>query len=134
MAEGFTTSRATKILTSNITTKTYVCLSSTTPTKTGGNFSEPAETAGYVRKAIGPLNTSIAAQIANDEIVFIFEALEDCGSITHLGLADSNVIGSEVFLTAKLTNALSVGAGYVPLIRKNKLVIGLDKEALESYA
>ena len=134
MAEGFTTSKATEILTSNITTKTYICLSSTTPTKTGSNFSEPAEKAGYIRKPIGRLNTSIAAQIANDEIVFIFEALEDCGSITHLGLADSNVIGSKVFLMAKLTNPLTVRAGYVPLIRKNKLVIGLDKEALEPYA
>ena len=134
MAEGFTTSRATKILTSNITPNTYICLSSTTPTKTGSNFSEPDEKAGYIRKPIGPLNTSIAAQIANDEIVFIFEALEDCGSITHLGLADSNVIGSEVFLVAKLTSPLTVGAGYVPLIRKNKLVIGLDKEKLEAYA
>ena len=134
MAEGFTTSKATEILTSNITTKTYICLSSTTPTKTGSNFSEPAEKAGYVRKPIGPLNTSIEAQIANDEIVFIFEALEDCGSITHLGLSDSNVIGSRVFLVARLTNPLTVGAGYVPLIRKNKLVIGLDKEALEPYA
>lgn len=133
MAEGFTTSRATQILTSNITSRTYVCLSSTTPTKTGSNFSEPAEKAGYIRKSIGPLNTSIEAQIANDEIVFIFEALENCGSITHIGLSDSNVIGSSVFLVAKLTTPLTVGAGYVPLIRKNKLVIGLDKEALEPY-
>ena len=134
MAEGFTTSKATEILTKNITARTYICLSSSTPTKTGDNFSEPAEKAGYIRKPIGPLNTSKEAQIANDEIVFIFEALEDCGSITHLGLADSNVIGSEVFLVAKLTNPLTVGAGYVPLIRKNKLVIGLDKEKLEAYA
>ena len=134
MAEGFTTSKATEILTSNITPNTYICLSSTTPTKTGSNFSEPAVSAGYIRKAIGPLNTSKEAQIANDEIIFIFEALEDCGSITHLGLADSNVIGSRVFLVAKLTNPMTVGAGYVPLIRKNKLVIGLDKEKLEAYA
>lgn len=134
MAEGFTTSKATEILTSNITTRTYICLSSTTPTKTGSNFSEPAEKSGYTRKPIGRLNTSIAAQIANDEVIFIFEALEDCGSITHIGLADSNVIGSKVFLVAKLTNPLTVSAGYVPLIRKNKLVIGLDKEALEPYA
>lgn len=134
MAEGFTTSKATEILASNITSKSYICLSSTTPTKTGSNFSEPDEKAGYIRKQIGRMNTSIAAQIANDEIIFIFEALEDCGSITHIGLADSSVIGSKVFLVAKLTNPLTVGAGYVPLIRKNKLVIGLDKEALEPYA
>ena len=134
MAEGFTTSKATEILTKNITTRAYICLSSSTPTKTGGNISDPAEKTGYIRRPIGPLNTSIAAQIANDEIVFLFESLEDCGSITHLGLADSNVIGSKVFLMAKLTNPLTVGAGYVPLIRKNKLVIGLDKEKLEPYA
>ena len=63
----------------------------------------------------------------------MFEALADCGSITHLGLSDSNEIGSDVFLVAKLTNPITVGAGYVPLIRKNKLVIGLDKKALEPY-
>lgn len=109
-------------------------MSTTTPTETGGNFTEPAASTGYTRRAIGSLDTSIPAQIANADIVFLFEALEDCGSFTHLGLSDSGLRGGTVFLMAELAAAVTVAAGYVPLIRANKLVIGLDKEALEAYA
>lgn len=133
MAEGFTESAATSILASKIKSTTYVALSTTTPTKTGGNFTEPPASAGYIRQQFGVVDTSKAAQVANKEYIFIFEALEDCGSVTHVGLSDSGSRGGAVFLMGKLTNAITVGAGYVPLIRPHKLVVGLDKEALESY-
>lgn len=132
MAEGFTYAAATSILTTWIKEDTYVGLSSTTPTKTGSNFTEPPKSAGYTRARFGTVNKSIAAQVSNSDIIFIFEALEDCGSMTHVGLF-SRSTDTTPFLVARLTNALTIGAGYVPLIRANKLVIGLDKEALESY-
>ena len=132
MAEGFTHNAAMGILTSKITNTTYVGLSTTTPNKEGGNFTEPSYSAGYTRAKFGEVNKSIVAQVANKEIIFIFEALADCGSVTHVGLFES-ATSNLPFLIAKLTNALTVGAGYVPLIRANKLVIGLDKEALEPY-
>lgn len=133
MAEGFTYAEATAILKERITEDTYVGLSSTTPAKDGSNFTEPSKDNGYTRAKFGTVNTSISAQIANKDIIFIFEALADCGSMTHVGLFKSATT-STPFLVAQLTNALSVGEGYVPLIRANKLIIGLDKEALESYA
>lgn len=134
MAEGFTRARANKILQDNIKSDTYVALSTTTPDENGGNFSEPAESAGYARPKFGTVNKNIAAQVANSEIIFIFESLADCGSVTHVGLCDSKTWGTTPFLIGKLTNPITVGAGYVPLIRANKLIIGLDKEALEAYA
>ena len=134
MAEGFSRTRASKILTDNIKPTTYVALSTTTPDENCGNFSEPAAESGYTRKAFGTVNTTIPAQIANEDIIFIFEALEDCGSATHVGLCDTATRGATPFLVAGLVNPITIGAGYVPLIRAKKLVIGLDKEALEAYA
>lgn len=133
MATGFTRARASAILAGQIKSTTYVALSTTTPTVTGGNFTEPPTSAGYVRKALGVLDTSITAQIANKDYVFIFEALSDCGTITHVGLSDSLSRGSEVFLIGELATPIKVGTGYVPLIRPWKLKVGLDKAALEAY-
>lgn len=132
MAEGFTRSKATSILLANIKETTYIGLSTTTPNEEGGGFAEPSG-GGYVRAKFGEINTDIKAQIANKKIIFIFESEADCGSVTHVGLFDVEKNGVP-FLVAKLTAPITVGEGYVPLIRARKLVIGLDKEALEPYA
>lgn len=132
MAEGFTRARASKILQDNIKSTTYIGLSTTTPNEEGGGFAEPSG-GGYARAEFGEINTDIKAQIANKKIIFIFEATADCGSVTHVGLFDAEKT-STPFLVAKLTAPITVGEGYVPLIRARKLVIGLDKEALEPYA
>lgn len=134
MSVGFTRKRADKILADNIKSDVYVCMSTSTPDEDGGNFSEPEYSTGYARRAVGPMTDIISGQVANEDIVFLFEALEDCGSFTYLGLSDYGMRGDDVFLTAKLTEAVTVDAGYVPLIRRHKLVVGLDKEALEAYA
>lgn len=131
MAEGFTTAIASAILQSNISEDTYVALSTTTPDKNGGNFNEPSKDNGYTRQKFGKRNTTKGAQIANEKIIFMFEALGDCGSVTHVGLCQAE--NGVPFLVGKLTNPITVGAGYVPLIRARKLVIGLDKEELEPY-
>lgn len=132
MAEGFTTAEATAILKERITPTTFVGLSSSTPTKTGSNFSEPAKSAGYTRAPFGEVDASIGAQIANSRIIFMFEATANCGSVTHVGLFKTEIAPTP-FLVAQLTAPLSIGAGYVPLIRVHQLVIGLDKEELEPY-
>ena len=130
---GFTRAKASAILQSVIKSNSYVALSTTTPTETGSNFTEPSPDTGYKRHAFGEVNTRIEGQVANEEIIFLFEAVGDAGSITHVGLSDSSTRGSEVFLTAELASPLSITAGYVPLIRAKSFIIGLDKEALESY-
>ena len=131
---GFTYTEASEILAQRITKETYVGLSSTVPNKYGANFTEPSKDKGYRRAAVGSVNTSISAQVANNDIIFIFEALEDCGSLTHVGLFKSAALtNTNPFLIAELTAPLTVPPGYVPLIRAKRLVIGLDKEALEAY-
>lgn len=140
MAVGFTTQDATAILASRIRPTTYIALSTTIPNKDGSNFSEPeektdlGEETGYRRAPFGKINATKDSQIANDEIIFICEALVNLGKFKSLGLSDSDEVGGRVFLMADLDPEVTVGAGYVPLIRRNKLVIGLDVEELEAYA
>lgn len=132
MATGFTRSKATSILQSAMS-NSYVCLSTTTPDEHGNNFTEPSTANGYQRHQIGSLDTTISGQVANKEIIFLFEATGDCGSVTHVGLADSSAWGSKPFLMAELLAPLSITTGYVPLIRAHNFIVGLDKETLESY-
>lgn len=132
MATGFTRSKATQILKDNLQ-GSYVCLSTTEPDADGNNFNEPPTAAGYQRHNIGTLDTSVSGQVANKEIIFLFEAVGDCGSATHVGLSESAERGKGVFLTAQLTAPLSITAGYVPLIRAHNFIVGLDKETLDPY-
>lgn len=132
MATGFTRSKATQILQS-VMQSTYVCLSTTTPDEHGNNFTEPSTANGYQRHQIGALDTTISGQVANKDIIFLFEATGDCGSVTHVGLSESVNWGAKPFLVAELLAPLSITAGYVPLIRAHNFVVGLDKDVLESY-
>ena len=70
--------------------------------------------------------------MANDEIIFCFEATAAVGQFTYLGLFDTKT-GGKPFFTAELTSPISVAANTVPLIRKNQLVVALDKDAIEAY-
>lgn len=130
---GFTATKATEILQSAITKNVYVGLSTSTPTAAGGNFTEPVPASGYARSLFGEVNTSIAAQVANNAIIFFNETLgEGYGTVTHFGLF-SAPSGGTPFFTGELTSALTIGAGYVPIFRAKQLVIGLDKEVLSTY-
>lgn len=129
----FTTSQATSILQSVIKSTTYIGLSTTTPTAAGGNFTEPSSSSGYERSKFGEQDASKSAQIANGGIIFFNESLGDgYGTVTHFGLF-SSASGGTPFFVGELTPAMSIGSGYVPIFRKQQLVIGLDKTALESY-
>ena len=129
---GFTYTRAKKILTDNIKAVTYVGLSSTVPTKDGSNFTELNTNYGYRRATFGTVNAEKNGQIANDEIIFFFVALGDCGSATHVGLFDSKTDTEKPFLTAQLEAPMTIGENYVPLIREHKFIIGLDIAALDT--
>lgn len=131
MASGFTYAAAQSLLTSKITKDTWVGLSSTTPTKTGSNFTELNKSLGYKRAQLGAINTSKSGQVANNDIVFFFVALGDMGSATHLGLFDSSSTTTP-FLVAELQSPLTITENYVPLIREKKLIIGLDVDTLDT--
>lgn len=128
---GFTREAATKILSSWINSDTYVCLSTTTPDENGDNFTEPSAVNGYIRKQFGATRLDIPGQVTNSQIIFLFEATGDCGSITHVGLSKTQ--DGKPFLVAQLAAPLTVAKGYVPLIRAKQFIVGLDKDTLEAY-
>lgn len=137
MATGFTRAAADEILQSWITSGTWVCLSTTTPDENGDNFTEPSPITGYERQKFGGVVTTISGQITNGSIIFLFEAKQNCGSITHVGLAKSDnplIEEGKPFLVAQLSSPITVNAGYVPLIRSRSFIIGLDKDVLEDYS
>lgn len=131
---GFTSDKASEILARYITEATYVGLSTTEPTRDGGNVNEPPTANGYARHAFGKVNQTIAGQVTNDEIIFLFEATGDCGSVTHAIMSETQARGGKIFLAAELLAPLTITAGYVPLIRAKNFIVGLDKDSLEAYA
>lgn len=131
---GFTTSKASDIL-SSIFKNTYIGLhvGTTPPNADGSGFVEPHPSWGYERAFIGTLNTSIAAQIANDNIIFFNESIgQGYGTATHFGVFSTKTGGTPFFI-GELAYDMEIGAGYVPIFRAENLIIGLDKESLESY-
>lgn len=91
--------------------------------------SEISGVSGYERKEIGGIDTSIWGQIANKDIIFLFECSGGSATATHFGLFSGNTM---MFYGA-LSPELPISEGYVPLIRARNLIIGLDKAALETY-
>lgn len=130
----FTTSKSNDILGSIFTSVTCIGLSTTTPNADGSNFTEPPASSGYERANFGAINTSKSAQIANDSIIFFNEAVNSgYGTVYYFGAFASKTGGTPFFI-GRLQNSISVPSGYVPIFRKNQLVIGLDKDVLEDYS
>ena len=128
----FTTGSAQSILAANV--GNYIGLLYEEPSEDGSTFDEPAisTTTGYTRGVISGWDKSKSKQIANDAIIFMFECLSDLGTFTHFALF-SSANGSSMKYYGELTGEVTVDKGYVPLIRKQELIIGLDKSSLESY-
>lgn len=107
--------------------KTYqIGLSTTTPTATGGNVTEPSSASGYKRMPLSAMGTASDGQIQNNDIIFFPESLSDWGTITHFVVYAS---GTPVFF-GKLDSNVNVPTGYVPIFRAGALKVGLDKETL----
>lgn len=122
---GFTAGRAQSILTGNL--GKYVGL-----LKGDGTGEPTVGSGGYARGIIQSWDLEKSAQVANKSIIFMFEAMQDFGDFSYFGLFSAEKDGVLTY-TGELTGGVSVGNGTVPLIRTRELIIGLDKDALESY-
>lgn len=130
---GFIPDKATDILSAQFSGK-YIGLSSVAPNDSGTNFSELSG-GGYSRAPLGTLNTSIKGQIANENIIFMFEATADVGTALGFGVftSDSKTSAPKPFFVGSLANELVITKDHVPLIRAKKFIVGLDKSSLSSY-
>lgn len=122
----FSATTAQSILSSNV--GKYIGLM----TSESGGEPTISTTTGYARGVVSGWDTSKSRQIANNGIIFMFECLSSLGTFTHFGCFNAASGGTMTYY-GELTGSVTVNAGYVPLIRKNELIIGLDKDTLESY-
>lgn len=128
----------------------YIGLSTTTPTATGGNFTEPAIPEGavddegqaitvneYQRVSLEDvIGTAANAIIKNSGIIFFNEAEHyGWGTITHFGIftsKDKNVARTPIFFGEVKNSDGTVGVpvpkNHIPIFRANKLQIGLDQD------
>lgn len=117
-------SKANNIL-NDLFQKTYqIGLSTTTPTVTGGNVTEPASSTGYKRMTLSAMGSASDGQIQNSDIIFFPESLASWGTITHFVIYSS---GSVIFYGA-LDSSVTVPSGYVPIFRAGALKVALDKD------
>jgi len=133
--DGFRSNECDSILQSKFKEGTYVMLMVGEPNAAGNNFAvlEPSSVAGYKRAKLGEVDTTISRQIANKNTIFFEESIGvGYGTITHAGFAVGE--SDAPFFTGALLAAKTVGAGYIPIFRAHKLVIGLDTEGLQEYA
>lgn len=120
----------------------YIGLSTTTPTATGGNFTEPAIPEGavddegqaitvneYQRVSLEDvIGTAANAIIKNSGIIFFNEAENyGWGTITHFGIFTSKT-GSTPIFWGELSSPVEVPQNYIPIFRAGKLQIGLDQD------
>ena len=126
----------------------YMGLSTTTPTQTGTNFTEPLDQ-NYERIYIGssiqegsnfPFEylepaesgaTQMYNQVANKYEIHFNTATANWGTITYVGIFSAKT-GGQLIAYTPLTTPLTVNQGYIPTILKHAAVISIDAEILDS--
>lgn len=122
-------SKANEIL-NNLFQKTYyIGLSTTAPTETGSNFTEPSASE-YKRIQLTVMGTANNGQIQNNDIIFFPESLTSWGTITHFGIFTTSSTSTPIYW-GELNGSVAIPVGYVPIFRANALKIGLDKQTLD---
>lgn len=126
---------------SNTTNYYWIGLSSTAPTATGSNFTEPSIPSGAVDDEGQPITVNeyqrvnlkeymgaaSNAIIKNNSIIFFNEAEHyGWGTLTHFGIFTSKTGGTPIFW-GELSSAVTVPKNYIPIFRAEKLQIGLDQ-------
>ena len=107
----------------------YVCLFTAEPSQSGG-FTNEVSGNGYSRKAIGGFTTDQGIA-KNTKAITFDEPTGSWGTVTHFGIASSSSDGSLLYYGAlkdasTQTQGVSIGPGYIFLIRANGLEIRLD--------
>lgn len=110
---------------------TYIGLSTTTPTETGTNFTEPSAANGYERIKISVMGAASDAQISNNKIItFPLIKNNSWGTVSHFGLFSSES-GGTPYLFGAINTPVELPVGYLACLDAKKLIIGLDKTSLD---
>lgn len=103
-----------------IPTEYYIGLSTTEPTMSGTNVSEPASGAGYSRVLLNNLSTPTNGVVTNTANINFEESTASWGTITHFVIYDAE-IGGNLLMYGALSTPRVVEAATVMTIRQDYL-------------
>lgn len=123
-------SKANSILNDIFSKNNWLKLSTTTPTETGDNFTEPPTSCGYKPKQLSEMGTANKGQIENNDMMFIGEIVEDGGTVTHFGIFTSETAPTPIYV-GTLSTPKVLEKDKVLLIRIGDMKIAIDKSAFD---
>lgn len=112
-------------------TTVYIGLSTTTPTDSGGNFTEPSSGYNYSRVSVlnaigdGKWSTASGGSKSNAAIISFPQASDVWGEVTHFGIFDQ-ATGGNCLATGLLSTPKTIGALDTVQFSIGNLIVTLD--------
>lgn len=111
-----------------IPTEYYIGLSTTEPTMTGANVSEPSTSAGYGRVLLENLSTPTNGVVTNTANINFEESTASWGTVTHFVIYDAEINGN-LLMYGALSTPRVVEAATVMTIRQDYLRLSVQNPA-----
>lgn len=111
-----------------IPTEYYIGLSTTEPTMSGTNVSEPSTSAGYGRVLLENLSTPTNGVVTNTANINFEESTASWGTVTHFVIYDAEIDGN-LLMYGALSTPRVVEAATVMTIRQDYLRLSAQNPA-----
>lgn len=111
-----------------IPTEYYIGLSTTEPTMSGTNVSEPSTSAGYGRVLLENLSAPVNGVVTNTANINFEESTASWGTVTHFVIYDAEINGN-LLMYGALSTPRVVEAATVMTIRQNYLRLSAQNPA-----
>lgn len=111
-----------------IPTEYYIGLSTTEPTMSGANVSEPSASAGYGRVLLENLSAPVNGVVTNTANINFEESTASWGTVTHFVIYDAEINGN-LLMYGALSTPRVVEAATVMTIRQDYLRLSAQNPA-----
>lgn len=111
-----------------IPTEYYIGLSTTEPTMSGANVSEPSASAGYGRVLLESLSAPVNGVVTNTANINFEESTASWGTVTHFVIYDAEIDGN-LLMYGALSTPRVVEAATVMTIRQDYLRLSAQNPA-----
>lgn len=111
-----------------IPTEYYIGLSTTEPTMSGTNVSEPSTSAGYGRVLLENLSAPVNGVVTNTANINFEESTASWGTVTHFVIYDAEIDGN-LLMYGALSTPRVVEAATVMTIRQDYLRLSAQNPA-----
>lgn len=106
----------------------YIGLSSTAPTISGGNVTEPLSNSGYKRVKLENLSEPADGVITNEQAISFDESTANWGTMSHFVIYDALEAGN-LLMYDTLSTPRNVEAATIVTIKANSLTLTLSNPA-----